>query len=157
EDPPADFSERASVHDSGPAMGAPIGSYRRSIRSEHIRSSDVELSLRVFSRLSRHFPLGLQCEIAEGLGVNVNAIEECIHGGAALARRAGGLAGCKKDANGGKPELCFKRGAQKVLWDCGFPRDGGKLSRPFAAPPHGGGELVLTPPPARIGWSRMPP
>ncbi len=52
-----------------------------------------------------------QCEIAEGLGANVNAIEECIHGGAAFARLAGDYQDADKMRIEGSPSFVLNEGA----------------------------------------------
>jgi predicted DsbA family dithiol-disulfide isomerase len=61
-----------------------------------------------------------QCEIAEGLGANVNAIEECIHGGAAFARLAGDYQDADKMRIEGSPSFVLNEGRQKLYGNVGF-------------------------------------
>jgi predicted DsbA family dithiol-disulfide isomerase len=61
-----------------------------------------------------------QCEIAGGLGANVNAIEECIHGGAAFARLAGDYRDADKMRIGGSPSFVLNEGRQKLYGNVGF-------------------------------------
>ena len=62
----------------------------------------------------------VQCEIAEELGVNVNAIEECIHGGAAFARLAGDYQDADKMRIEGSPSFVLNEGRQKLYGNVGF-------------------------------------
>jgi predicted DsbA family dithiol-disulfide isomerase len=61
-----------------------------------------------------------QCEIAERLGANVNAIEECIHGGAAFARLAGDYQDADKMRIEGSPSFVLNEGRQKLYGNVGF-------------------------------------
>ena len=61
-----------------------------------------------------------QCEIAEGLGANVKAIEECIHGGAAFARLAGDYEDADKMRIEGSPSFVLNEGRQKLYGNIGF-------------------------------------
>ena len=57
-----------------------------------------------------------QCEIAERLGADVKAIEECIHGGAAFARLAGDYQDADKMRIEGSPSFVLNEGRpQKFL------------------------------------------
>jgi len=62
----------------------------------------------------------IQCEIAEGLGADVNAIEECIHGGAAFARLAGDYQDADKMRIEGSPSFVLNEGRQKLYGNVGF-------------------------------------
>jgi len=62
----------------------------------------------------------VQCEIAEEFGVNVNAIEECIHGGAAFARLAGDYQDADKMRIEGSPSFVLNEGRQKLYGNVGF-------------------------------------
>jgi predicted DsbA family dithiol-disulfide isomerase len=61
-----------------------------------------------------------QCEIAEALGANINAIEECIHGGAAFARLAGDYQDADKMRIEGSPSFVLNEGRQKLYGNVGF-------------------------------------
>ena len=61
-----------------------------------------------------------QCEIAETLGADINAIEECIHGGAAFARLAGDYQGADKMRVEGSPSFVLNEGRQKLYGNVGF-------------------------------------
>jgi predicted DsbA family dithiol-disulfide isomerase len=101
-------------------MGVPIRGHRWSIRTEHIRSSDVELPLRVFRDCRDISRWDTQCEIAETLGADVRAIEECIHGGAAFARLAGDYEDADKMRIEGSPSFVLNEGRQKLYGNVGF-------------------------------------
>jgi predicted DsbA family dithiol-disulfide isomerase len=61
-----------------------------------------------------------QCEIAETLGVDINAIEQCIHGGAAFARLAGDYQDADKMRIEGSPSFVLNEGRQKLYGNVGF-------------------------------------
>jgi predicted DsbA family dithiol-disulfide isomerase len=61
-----------------------------------------------------------QCEIAEGLGANVSAIEACIHGGAAFARLAGDYQDADKMRIEGSPSFVLNEGRQKLYGNVAF-------------------------------------
>lgn len=63
-----------------------------------------------------------QCEIAETLGadIDINAIEECIHGGAAFARLAWDYQDADKMRIEGSPSLVLNGGRQKLYGNVGF-------------------------------------
>ena len=61
-----------------------------------------------------------QCEIAEALGANIKAIEECIHGGAAFARLAGDYQDADKMQIEGSPSFVLNEGRQKLYGNVGF-------------------------------------
>jgi predicted DsbA family dithiol-disulfide isomerase len=62
----------------------------------------------------------IQCEIAEALGADINAIEECVHGGAAFARLAGDYEDADKMRIEGSPSFVLNEGRQKLYGNVGF-------------------------------------
>ena len=61
-----------------------------------------------------------QCEIAEALGANIDAIERCIHSGIAFARLAADYQDADKLRIEGSPSFVFNEGRQKFYGNIGF-------------------------------------
>jgi predicted DsbA family dithiol-disulfide isomerase len=76
-----------------------------------------------------------QCEIAEPLGANINAIEECIHGGAAFARLAGDYQDADKMRIEGSPSFVLNEGRQKLYGNVGFRLMEANIQELLRAPP----------------------
>ena len=62
----------------------------------------------------------VQCEIAEGLGANIGAIEELIHSGVAFASLAADYQDADKMRIEGSPSLVLNDGRQKLYGNVGF-------------------------------------
>jgi predicted DsbA family dithiol-disulfide isomerase len=62
----------------------------------------------------------VQCEIAEGLSVDIGAVEELIHGGGAFARLAADYQDADKMRIEGSPSLVLNEGRQKLYGNVGF-------------------------------------
>jgi predicted DsbA family dithiol-disulfide isomerase len=62
----------------------------------------------------------VQCEIAEGMGANIGAIEELIHGGVAFASLAADYQDADKMRIEGSPSLVLNDGRQKLYGNVGF-------------------------------------
>ena len=62
----------------------------------------------------------VQCDIAEGLGANIGAIEELIHSGVAFARLAADYQDADKMRIEGSPSLVLNDGRQKLYGNVGF-------------------------------------
>lgn len=62
----------------------------------------------------------VQCEIAEGLGANIGAIEELIHSGGAFASLAADYQDADKMRIEGSPSLVLNDGRQKLYGNVGF-------------------------------------
>lgn len=62
----------------------------------------------------------VQCEIAEGLGANIRAIEELIHSGVAFASLAADYQDADKMRIEGSPSLVLNDGRQKLYGNVGF-------------------------------------
>ena len=62
----------------------------------------------------------IQCEIAEGLGADIGAIEELIHSGGAFARLARDYQGADKMRIEGSPSFVLNEGRQKLYGNVGF-------------------------------------
>ena len=62
----------------------------------------------------------VQCELAEALGVDINAIEKSIHDGTAFARLSADYQDAEKMRIEGSPSLVLNGGRQKLYGDVGF-------------------------------------
>ncbi|QXX75120.1 DsbA family protein [Methylovirgula sp. HY1] len=62
----------------------------------------------------------IQCEIAEALGVDISAIEECIHSGMAFAGLAADYEDADKMRIEGSPSFVLNEGRQKLYGNVGF-------------------------------------
>ena len=62
----------------------------------------------------------MQCELAEPLGVDINAIEKSIHDGSAFARLSTDYQDAEKMRIEGSPSLVLNGGRQKLYGDVGF-------------------------------------
>ena len=62
----------------------------------------------------------VQCELAEALGVDIGAIEKCIHEGTAFARLATDYQDADKMRIEGSPSFVLNDGRQKLYGDVGF-------------------------------------
>jgi predicted DsbA family dithiol-disulfide isomerase len=62
----------------------------------------------------------VQCELAEALGVDINAIEKSIHDGTAFARLAADYQDADKMRIEGSPSFVLNEGRQKLYGDVGF-------------------------------------
>lgn len=62
----------------------------------------------------------VQCELAEALGVDIDAIEKCIHGGTAFARLAADYQDADKMRIEGSPSFVLNDGRQRLYGDVGF-------------------------------------
>ena len=62
----------------------------------------------------------IQCEVAEGLGVNIRAIEKLIHSGVAHARLAADYQDAEKMRVEGSQSLVLNEGRQKPYGKVGF-------------------------------------
>ncbi len=62
----------------------------------------------------------VQCELAEALGVDIDAIEKCIHGGTAFARLTADYQDADKMRIEGSPSFVLNDGRQKLYGDVGF-------------------------------------
>ena len=62
----------------------------------------------------------VQCEIAEGLGANIGAIEDLIHSGVAFASLAADYQDADKMRIEGSPSLVLNDGRQKLYGNVGF-------------------------------------
>jgi predicted DsbA family dithiol-disulfide isomerase len=62
----------------------------------------------------------VQCELAEGLGVDIDAIEKSIHDGTAFARLAADYQDADKMHIEGSPSFVLNEGRQKLYGDVGF-------------------------------------
>ena len=62
----------------------------------------------------------VQCELAEALGVEINAIEKRIHDGTAFARLAADYQDADKMRIEGSPSFVLNEGRQKLYGDVGF-------------------------------------
>ena len=62
----------------------------------------------------------VQCELAEALGVDIGAIEKCIHEGAAFAKLATDYQDADKMRIEGSPSFVLNDGRQKLYGDVGF-------------------------------------
>lgn len=62
----------------------------------------------------------VQCELAEGLGVDIHAIEKAIHDGTAFARLAADYQDADKMHIEGSPSFVLNEGRQKLYGDVGF-------------------------------------
>ena len=61
-----------------------------------------------------------QCEIAEALGADIDAIERCIHSGIAFARLAADYQDADKMRIEGSPSFVLNEGRQKLYGNIGF-------------------------------------
>ena len=61
-----------------------------------------------------------QCEIAEALGADIDAIERCIHSGIAFARLAADYQDADKLRIEGSPSFVLNEGRQKFYGNIGF-------------------------------------
>jgi predicted DsbA family dithiol-disulfide isomerase len=62
----------------------------------------------------------VQCELAEALGVDIGAIEKCIHDGTAFARLAADYQVADKMRIEGSPSFVLNEGRQKLYGNVGF-------------------------------------
>ena len=62
----------------------------------------------------------IQCEVAETLGVDIDAIERCIHSGVAFARLAADYQDADKLRIEGSPSFVLNDGRQKLYGNVGF-------------------------------------
>jgi predicted DsbA family dithiol-disulfide isomerase len=62
----------------------------------------------------------IQCEIAQSLGVDIVAIEQCIHSGIAFARLAADYEDADKMRIEGSPSFVMNNGRQKLYGNIGF-------------------------------------
>ena len=121
EDPPCNFGQPASVHES-PAAG------RQRIRG----STAGRSSINFFDQLMWGFRCAffrdcrdisrwdVQCEIAAGLGADIGRIEERIHDGTAFAGLAADYQDADKMRIEGSPSLVLNDGRQKLYGNVGF-------------------------------------
>ncbi len=63
---------------------------------------------------------GAQCDIAKPFGVNIAAIEQCIHSGAAFAMLAADYQDADKMRIEGSPSFVLNEGRQKLYGNVGF-------------------------------------
>ncbi len=61
-----------------------------------------------------------QCEIAEALGIDIDAVERCIHSGIAFARLAADYQDAEKMRIEGSPSFVLNEGRQKFYGNVGF-------------------------------------
>jgi len=76
----------------------------------------------------------IQCEIAEGLGANIGAIEQLIHNGVAFARLAADYQDADKMRIEGSPSLVLNEGRQKLYGNVGFRLMDANIQELFRAP-----------------------
>jgi predicted DsbA family dithiol-disulfide isomerase len=76
----------------------------------------------------------IQCEIAEGLGANIGAIEELIHSGVAFAGLAADYQDADKMRIEGSPSLVLNEGRQKLYGNVGFRLMDANIQELFRAP-----------------------
>ena len=62
----------------------------------------------------------VQCQVAEPLGVDIAAIEQCIHSGAAFASLAADYEDADKMRIEGSPSFVLNEGRQKLYGNIGF-------------------------------------
>jgi len=62
----------------------------------------------------------IQCEIAEAIGVDIGAVEDCVHGGIAFARLAADYQDAEKMRIEGSPSFVLNDGRQKLYGNIGF-------------------------------------
>ena len=62
----------------------------------------------------------VQCEIAEAFGVDIGAIEKCIHDGTAFARLDADYQDADKMRIEGSPSFVLNEGRQKLYGNIGF-------------------------------------
>jgi predicted DsbA family dithiol-disulfide isomerase len=76
----------------------------------------------------------VQCEVAEGLGANIGAIEDLIHSGVAYARLAADYQDAEKMRIDGSPSLVLNGGRQKLYGNVGFRLIEANIQELFRAP-----------------------
>jgi predicted DsbA family dithiol-disulfide isomerase len=76
----------------------------------------------------------IQCEIAEGLGADIGAIEELIHSGVAFARLAADYQDADKMRIEGSPSVVLNEGRQKLYGNVGFRLMEANIQELFRAP-----------------------
>jgi predicted DsbA family dithiol-disulfide isomerase len=76
----------------------------------------------------------IQCEVAEGLGANIGAIEELIHSGVAFAGLAADYQDADKMRIEGSPSLVLNEGRQKLYGNVGFRLMDANIQELFRAP-----------------------
>lgn len=76
----------------------------------------------------------IQCEIAEGLGADIGAIEELIHSGVAFARLAADYQDADKMRIEGSPSVVLNEGRQKLYGNVGFRLMEVNIQELFRAP-----------------------
>jgi predicted DsbA family dithiol-disulfide isomerase len=76
----------------------------------------------------------IQCEIADGLGADIGAIEELIHSGVAFARLAADYQDADKMRIEGSPSVVLNEGRQKLYGNVGFRLMEANIQELFRAP-----------------------
>ena len=76
----------------------------------------------------------VQCEIAEGAGADLGAIEELIHSGVAFAGLAADYQDADKMRIEGSPSLVLNEGRQKLYGNVGFRLIDANIQELFRAP-----------------------
>lgn len=76
----------------------------------------------------------IQCKIAEAVGVNIRAIEELIHSGAAFASLAGDYQDADKMRIEGSPSFILNEGRQRLYGNIGFRLMEANIKELFRAP-----------------------
>ncbi len=76
----------------------------------------------------------IQCEIAEGFGADIGAIEELIHSGVAFARLATDYQDADKLRIEGSPSFVLNEGRQKLYGNVGFRLIEANIKELFRAP-----------------------
>ena len=76
----------------------------------------------------------IQCEIAEGLGADIGAIEERIHSGVAFARLATDYQDADKMRIEGSPSFVLNEGRQKLYGNVGFRLIDANIQELFRVP-----------------------
>jgi predicted DsbA family dithiol-disulfide isomerase len=76
----------------------------------------------------------IQCEIAEGLGADIGAIEELIHSGDAFARLATDYQDADKMRIEGSPSFVLNEGRQKLYGNVGFRLIAANIQELFRTP-----------------------
>jgi predicted DsbA family dithiol-disulfide isomerase len=75
-----------------------------------------------------------QCQIAEAIGVDIDAIERCIHSGAAFARLAMDYQDADRMRIEGSPSFVLNEGRQKLYGNVGFHLLAANIQELFRAP-----------------------
>jgi len=121
-DAPAIIGERAFVYDSGHAMAARAREREGQSGSAALIFEKVMWALRcAFFRDGRDIARwDVQCDLADALGVDIDAIEKRIHEGTAFAKLAGDYQDAEKMRIEGSPSFVLNDGRQKLYGNVGF-------------------------------------